>query len=65
MKDKTVAENKKLSEAKEYLLKVHEIKPDFYMEKINKGLGEIFETEKNYEPALKHYKLYYKVLLIL
>jgi hypothetical protein len=34
-----------LEETKKNLLKVHEIKPDFNIEKINKGLAEIYESE--------------------
>ena len=32
------------------------MKPDFNIEKINKGLGEIYEDENNYMLAIKHYK---------
>ncbi len=51
----------KIEEAKLNLLKVHEIDQDFLAEKVNTGLGEIFEMNKEYEKALPHYKLLYKV----
>lgn len=45
-----------LEETKAHLLKVHEIKSDFNIEKINKGLAEIYESEGEYHLALKHFK---------
>jgi hypothetical protein len=35
-----------IKDTKKYLLKVQEIKPEFNSEKINKSLGEIFESEE-------------------
>jgi len=32
------------------------MKPDFNIEKINKGLGEIYEDESKFMLAIKHYK---------
>jgi len=40
---------------------VFEINPDFQQEKINKGLAEIYEYEKDYLNCMKHYKNLYKV----
>jgi tetratricopeptide (TPR) repeat protein len=48
-----------IKETKRYLLKVQEIKPEFNNEKINKSLGEIFESEDEMELAIKHYKSAY------
>jgi tetratricopeptide (TPR) repeat protein len=50
-------------ETKKNLLRVIEIKPDFKVERINSGLGEIFEMEKDWEKALHHYKIAYRVTL--
>ncbi len=35
---------------------MHELKSDFNIEKINKGLAEIYESEGEYQLALKHFK---------
>lgn len=47
--------------AKENLLKVYELAPDFLPDKVHLPLAEIFEGVKDWTNALKHYKILYKV----
>lgn len=54
-------ENSDVEGAKANLLKVHEYAPDFYVEKVNSSLGEIFLVQKDYAKALYHLKILYKV----
>jgi hypothetical protein len=49
-------ENNDIEGAKTNLKKVHELAADFCPEKVNMGLGEIFEVQKDYDNALLHFK---------
>lgn len=47
--------------AKKYLKEIHEANAEFFPVKINEGLGEIYEMERDFFKALDHYKKLYKV----
>jgi len=38
---------------------VHKLNPDFEAEKVNWGLGEVLESEKDWAQALNHFKNVY------
>jgi hypothetical protein len=52
-----ISKNNEIDKAREKLIKVHEMNPEFMTDKVTSGLGEIFMTQGDFEQAIHFFKI--------